>query len=241
MEQNLNESLENHNLPLALAGVGHFNNTGTGELNYQLSIPSHVRKQGLKLFYIQASNAPTPALGIGGLTNSLGWVQRVNSTPGTNHSPGIYLYTLTSTDVTNGYVTIPSINTSMSLCGLVMWNCDGLTTSLDPASPTSTATTGFNRLTTVNSIASMSMTATQPSLHIKVLVRSGNGRTTTPPSGYNLINETQFGGGGAVGSCNISLAGKLLNTGDVAGTDNWTVSGAADTTMISFGCLLTIN
>lgn len=240
MEQNLNESYEKQNLPFVVGTVGYFNNTG-GVSNYQLSLPTNVRKAGLKLFYVQNSNVDTPSLGIGGVNNTLGYIQRISSTAGQNHTPGIFLYTLTSTDATNGYVTIPNVNLNMSICGVVVWNLGSVVPSLNPASSAATATTGFNRNTSINSIASIAMTATAPSIHIKTLVYSGPGVVVTPPSGYNVINEVKFGGGAATGVCSTVFAAKFLNTGETSGTESWVLTSAADKTMTSFGNLLSLS
>lgn len=213
-------------LPVILGTSSVTNITGTAFTDYQLALPSRAQV-GQTFNYYQINVADTPSTVTSGGT-TLGYVQRASAALFSNYTVGMANKILTATDVTNGYLVIPTVGDSTALLGFLMWRDKTYVHSLSPMSSGATATTGFTRPAAAdqNTVASVSLTPTTPVLAFSVLAWQGGSRTLTMPTGYTTLYEAQPASTSTSRRC-IAVAVKTITDNSASGTDVWTFSGAA--------------
>lgn len=213
--------------------TSHYNSTGIPEPNYQWLLPASA-KAGHKLLMCYGRGAFNSAITASGTSQVWhGWLDRRSATSGEAAVWQFQSTTLTETDITNGYVVVPSITNAMTAVGVILAGATTITPAFSPASTTATApaaiSAGVTRSASLaaNSIVPPNMTASERSLALIWIMRGGGRRTIAGPAGWSLVADIDTAVAVA-GRMPQHVYAKYLEAGQSIGSPTISWTGVAD-------------
>lgn len=219
--------------PSLVGTMGTFNNAGSSVADVQMTLPVGSAEGDLAAWHQSRNAAVAPVPPTGGTLH--GWIERLSTGPAQNNSPGFISKVLDATDISNGYVVIPSLGSNCCAVGGVMRDVTSLEITLDPASDVTAATSGFNRAANVNTLAAVDSTPSADGLAWTICAWGhGDRDPITYPSGWTPQAESLSPDTDAPNHV-AAFASKNATSGVPTGTDAWTIDGLADATLITYG------